>query len=155
MANQTELRAAILQAHQGLLKTLDGMSAGELARRTPNEGWTGHDNFAHLATIERRQRDQIECAVQGKPYEVQEDIDTYNARMVEERRNWTVAQLRDELQREQATTLALIDSLRPDDLGRTFQHPRRGPMTVERVLDNICGHLQTHLQDVNAVKSAS
>jgi uncharacterized protein (TIGR03083 family) len=150
---QAELRAAIAEAHGELLRAFDTLDPADLAKPTPNEGWTVRDNFAHLATIEGRQRAQIRCAVDGTPYAAGEDVDSFNARMVEERRGWTVQQLRADLQREHAATEAVVGSLGGGDLERTFEHPRRGQMTVEAVLNQVCNHLRTHLADVKAMKN--
>lgn len=147
---EAELRAAFLEAYEELCHALDAVSDGELARGTANEGWTARDTLSHLSTIQPRYRVQLRCALDGTPFNASEDIDTYNNRMVAERRGWNAAQLRAEIEREYAETLALIDGLRPGDLARTFEHPRRGTMSVEAILAGIPQHLNSHLQDVVA-----
>lgn len=148
-----ELRAEILAAHRDLLGALDGFSAEDFQRSTPNEGWTVKDTLAHLCTIEDRLRSQIRSVLDTIPFPT-ENVNDFNDRKVTERRSWTVDQLRTELEQERAITLALLDSLCEEDLDRFFDHPTRGHMTPERVLRNIPDHMRRHTQEIAATVQA-
>ena len=109
--------------------------------------WSKKDLIAHLTSIETRIREQVQCAVDDVPW-TPEDIDTFNARQVTARRQWTMDQLRRELEDEAAATQRLAASLSEHDLARPFDHPRRGRITVADLLAIIPSHISTHLADL-------
>jgi uncharacterized protein (TIGR03083 family) len=146
---RAQVRAAIIAAHEQLAATLDGFGADDWQRPSANEGWTVKDTVAHLATIEERIRLMVRSAVDGTPAAV-EDIHSYNARKVGERRAASVAQLRAELAQERAASLALLDSLAAADLDRPYDHPTRGRVTVEQLWYIIPRHIEAHLRDIVA-----
>jgi len=148
---KSAIRTEIDSAHQELLATLDNFGPEDWGRAA-NEGWSAKDMFAHLCTIEERQRAQIRSALDGTPYSA-EDVNIYNERMVTERKNWTPAQLREELAREHAATLALFDGLREEALDRTYQHPTRGLRTIEQVSQQVADHVRTHAREIAASRT--
>jgi len=148
---KSAIRAGIDSAHQELLATLDNFGQEDWGRAA-NEGWSAKDMFAHLCTIEERQRAQIRSALDGTPWSA-EDVNLYNERMVTERRGWTPAQLREELAREHAETLALFDSLREEELDRTYQHPTRGLRTIEQVSQQVADHVRSHGREIAAART--
>src|SRR4051812_542364 len=101
---KTTIRADLDAAYQALSTTAAGLSEADWQQASPNEGWRRQDILAHLSSIQARQRNILECAF-GRAAWPTETVHEYNARMLEERRSWTVQQLRDELQRELATSL--------------------------------------------------
>ena len=147
-----ELRTAILAAHRDLIATLDSMSPDEMLRLSPNEGWTAKDTLAHLCSIEERLRSQVQSVLDGAPFPA-EDVNQYNDRKVTERKSWTIEQLRAELERERATSLALLDSLSAEALEREFDHPRRGRMPLAGIWQILPNHMRTHTQDIRGAKS--
>ena len=150
---RAELRAEMTAAHDELLRNLNSFSDRDW-RQSTYEGWTSKDAFAHLATIQSRQRAQIQCALDGSAWNP-EDVNTYNARKVEERKAWTTQQVRDEYENEQAATIALLDGLAAGDLQRTFQHPTRGPVTIESVFAQVANHTRNHAADILAGTQAA
>ena len=150
---RTELREEMTTAHDELLTNLDAFDATDW-QQTTYEGWTRKDTFAHLASIQARQRAQVQCAVDGTPWNP-EDVNTYNARKVEERKAWTTEQVRAEYEREQSSTLALLNQLQDPDLDRTFQHPTRGAVTIESVFRQVATHTRNHANDIMAATQAT
>jgi uncharacterized damage-inducible protein DinB len=150
---RAELRDEVIAAHGELLRMVDSLSADEWKRMT-YEGWTSKDTFSHLATIQERQRAQVQCALDNTPWNP-EDVNTYNARKVDERKGWSNEQVRGEFEKEQAATLALLDRLREEDLQRTFQHPTRGAVTVESIFLQVATHTRNHARDIEATRSAA
>jgi DinB superfamily len=151
---RAELRAEIFAAHDELLHMIDSLSTNDW-EQTTYEGWSSKDTFAHLASIQERQRAQVQAALDSAPWNPPEDVNAYNARKVEERRGWNTDQVRAEYEREQASTLAVLDRIREEDLQRTFQHPTRGTLTVESVFVQVATHTRNHAHDIVAVRSGS
>jgi len=150
---RAELRDEMTAAHDELLKMLDSLNPTDWGQQT-YEGWSRKDTFAHLASIQARQRAQVQCALDGSPWNP-EDVNAYNARKVEERKAWSADQVRDEYEREQASTVGLLDKIRDDDLQRTFQHPTRGPLTIESVFLQVANHTRNHAADIMAAKQGA
>jgi len=151
---RAELRAEITAAQGELLQMVESLTSKDW-EQTTYEGWTSKDTFAHLASIQERQRAQIQCALDGTPWNPQDDVNAYNERKVQERRRWTADQVRGEYEREQASTLAVLDRIREDELQRTFLHPTRGLRTVEIVFVQMANHIREHAADMVAAKTGS
>jgi catechol 2,3-dioxygenase-like lactoylglutathione lyase family enzyme len=145
-ARLAAVQAALDQAHARLRSSLDTLESPDTAV-AGYDGWSRKDLIAHLTSIEGRIRDQVRCAVQGDPWQV-EDIDVFNARQVALRRDWTLDRLRQELDEQAAASRAVLESLSEADLQRPFDHPRRGRITVEDLWSTIPRHIQQHLGDL-------
>ncbi len=145
-ARKAAVGAAVNRSHTQLRSAVAGLE-------NPDEpvagydGWSRKDLLAHLISIEARIREQVNCALHGTSW-VPEDIDAFNARQVAARRNWSIAQLREELQDECAASASLLASMSEADLQKPFDHPRRGRITVEDLWSNIPRHIQAHLNDL-------
>ena len=150
---RAELREDMTAAHDELLKMLDSLDTDGWKQST-YEGWDRKDTFAHLASIQARQRARIQSALDATPWSA-EDVNTYNARKVEERKGWTTEQVRDEYEREQSATLGLLEKMSDADLQRTYQHEVRGPMTVESVFVQVATHTRNHANDIMAAKQGA
>ena len=113
------------------------------------DGWSKRDLIAHLTSIEGRIREQVQCALDDVPW-TPEDVDTFNARQVTARRQWSLAQLQRELDEESSATERMAASLDDQALARPFDHPRRGRITVADLLAIIPNHITNHLSDLEA-----
>ncbi len=147
----SQLHIALAEVHDEILRLVDGLSATQLEGATANPGWSGKDTLAHLSSIEDRERAQALCALEGRTYTPAEDIDTFNARMVAERRSWTTDQIRAEFIEERDDTLKLLDGLRDEQLDLAMDHPRRGHMTVEQILGHMTEHMRSHAVEITSV----
>ena len=145
---RTEVHTALADVHDEILRLMDGLSAAQMAGATANPGWSGHDTLAHLSSIEVRERAQARSALEGTPYAPAEDVDTYNARMIEERRAWSADQIRAEFLRERDSTLALLDGLQDPQFDLFLDHPRRGRMTVEQIFRHMTDHMRSHVAEM-------
>jgi hypothetical protein len=67
---------------------------------------------------------------------------------VEQRRAWSLDQLQDELAHEADASRRLLDSLSESDMDRTFEHPRRGRITVAEIWLTLGRHVRSHLADL-------
>ncbi len=152
---RVELREEMIAAHDELLNNLDSFNAEDWEQQT-YEGWNRKDTFAHLAAIQARQRAQIQCALDGSAWNPDPaDVNDYNALEVAKRKSWTTDQVRDEYEREQASTVALLDKMSEADLQRTYQHPTRGARTIETVFEQVANHTRNHASDIMAAKQGA
>jgi hypothetical protein len=135
-------------AHSRLRRAVETLDDPE-APMPGYSDWSKKDLIAHLTSIESRIREQVQCAIDDVPW-TPEDIDTFNARQVTARRQWTVDQLQRELADETSATERLLASLTEDQLARPFDHPRRGRITVADLVAIIPRHIGTHLTDLEA-----
>jgi uncharacterized protein (TIGR03083 family) len=152
---RTEAREAFEGAHRELRLTLDAMTADDLQHESSNPGWSAKDLVAHLSSIDQRLRGQMQAAIDGAPWAPAEDVDTFNERMVAERRSWTEEQVRAELDRSRDETLSLFDSVKEGDLDRYIDHPRRGRQTILDLCTNAARHIQTHANEIAATRASN
>jgi DinB superfamily len=142
------LQDDVANAHSRLRVAVDRLDDPE-APMPGYSDWSKKDLIAHLTSIESRIREQVQCAIDDVPW-TPEDVDTFNARQVSARRQWTMDQLQRELADESASTERLLASLTETHLTRPFDHPRRGRITVADLLAIIPRHITTHLADLEA-----
>jgi catechol 2,3-dioxygenase-like lactoylglutathione lyase family enzyme len=145
-ARRASVQAALDQAHTLLRSSVDALTSPDTAV-AGYDGWSKKDLVAHLTSIESRIRDQVQCAVQGVSWQMDE-VDAFNARQVSLRRGWTLDQLRQELDEQAAASRTLLASLTEADMQRPFDHPRRGRITVDDLWSIIPRHVQQHLADL-------
>jgi hypothetical protein len=150
---RSELRDQLTTAHDELLQMLDSLNTTDWEQQT-YEGWSRKDTFAHLATIQARQRAQVQCALDGSSWNP-EDVNVYNARKVEERKAWSADQVRNEYEQELSATVDLLDKVSEADLQRTYVHPTRGLRTIESVFEQVVSHTQGHAADIMAAKQGA
>ncbi len=152
---RTEARNAYESAHRELCQLVDAMSVEEMQRESPNPGWTARDIMAHLATIDERLRAQMQAALDGKPYDNPEDVNTFNERKVAERRGWSLDKVRAELDQTRNATLALFDSASESQLDNSIDHPRRGRMTLIDLVTHASQHIRTHTNEIAATRAST
>jgi uncharacterized protein (TIGR03083 family) len=152
-SRQEALVESVAGVYRELEQTLDSMTEEDLARASSNEGWSGQDTLAHLATIEERTRGQMRCAIEGGQWNPTETIDEYNERQVAARRGWSLQKLREEMKQQHDETLSLLRSASDADLDKTFVHPRRGTLSLAGLMESSLNHVRTHSAEIAAVKA--
>jgi catechol 2,3-dioxygenase-like lactoylglutathione lyase family enzyme len=145
-ARKAAVSAAVNRAHAQLRSAVDALASPE-ELLAGYDGWRRKDLIAHFASIEARIRDQVTCAVRQTPW-ASEDIDVFNARELAARHDWTIEQLRQELEEQSRASETLLASLSEADLQKPFDHPRRGRISVEEVWSIIPRHINGHLRDL-------
>jgi uncharacterized damage-inducible protein DinB len=151
---RTDARNAYESAHRELCQLVDAMSAEEMQRDSANPGWTARDIMAHMSTIDERLRSQMQAALDSKPYNTLEDVNTFNERMVAERRSWGIEKVRAELDQQREATLRLFDSASDSQLENTIDHPRRGRVNLIDLATNAGQHIRTHASEIAATRAA-
>jgi len=61
----------------------------------------------------------------------------------------------DALSALRAWNVALIRSVKPEDLARPVTHPERGTMTFQTIVETMAGHDRNHMQQVEAIAGQS
>lgn len=146
---RASLRDDLAAAHQALRALLDTVGGDEWRLPTPNEGWTVQDTLAHLcagetgnAMIARRILEGVAKPVEGF------DLNRWNQRQVEKRRDKTPDELWQELEAARAETLALLDSLTPEQLQLRGYRTTGDETTLEGVFRQIARHERAHTEDI-------
>jgi hypothetical protein len=146
----TELRASGAEA----LAAMAAVPAEALPRAGYENGWTVQQIMAHVASMEFAYRRLPEVAASasrnaqrgetGQPF----DMDGYNARQVERRRDATPLQLMDEFARGRGTLIALAGAIDPDLLTVPIRSAGGITGTLAEVMDaTAAGHVRQHALD--------
>lgn len=145
------LLARLEGARNALLSTVEMLDEGQLEAETPNPGWTVKDVIAHLASAERGHQQVVRMLLAGqdpRPWEF--DLDAFNEAQVGLRRTDELAALLIELEINRRDTLALLESVGPDDWDKAGFHPGGFDTTVEGTFRVIAIHERRHLRDIQA-----
>lgn len=139
-----------LDAHQTLVDALQSFPRAMWRFKPAAEGWSIHEILVHIADSEangyiRGRRCIAEPGAAVSPY----DGMRWSAelRYTEQDPDDALEMFR--LMRKR--THALLISLPEDAWQRTFQHPERGPMTLDGWLDLYARHIPEHIDQMRAV----
>lgn len=140
---------ALDAARAELLAVLDGLGDGDWQRPTACQGWSIKDVVAHLAigdagnmVIVRRILNGEEGAVAGF------DVDRYNQRQVEKRRDRSPRELHGDLAAGRRELVALLDELSDEQLSVAGHRTTGEPTTVEGVFYRLVEHDRMHAQHI-------
>lgn len=146
-----QLQDEIAAARGELLGLVSRLSPEQFDRSTANAGWSVKDILAHLSSIEARLRSMWQHALDGRPWPADDSsVDAYNERCVAERRPWTPQAIVAELEQSGRETESFLDRLAPADLDRRWDHPTRGPVTIEALVGIVPRHLRAHSEELQA-----
>lgn len=139
----------LARSRERLVAAVKELTDEELARPSPNEGWTVKDTLGHVAAAEGGMLVLIERSLQGQPTVVEGfDINRYNAGQVRRAKEKSVADLLAQMEESRAKLLALLDPLSDADLDRPAKHPVRGDCTCEEIFRIIAWHEGLHAEDI-------
>lgn len=145
------LRKRLDEARDDLLAAVGELTAARAAQTTSNAGWTVQDVLAHLAGAERGHQQVIRALLVGQTAgRPGFDLDAFNQADVAARQGWTAAQVLADLAAGRADTLALLDSVREDELGRAGYHPGGFDATIEDTFRVIAIHERRHAREIRA-----
>lgn len=146
---KTKLSDRLIQSRQDLLASIAGLTLDELAQRAVNEGWSVQDVLAHLASAERGHQQVIAGLLAGQEtFQPGFDLDAFNETEVGARRGMTTEAVFEELSSSRAATLALLDTVGPDDWERSGYHPGGFDTTVEGGFRVIAIHEKRHAREI-------
>lgn len=150
-----QLQDEIAAARGEVLGLASRLSPEQFNRSTANGGWSVQDTLAHLSSIEARLRSMWQHALDGHAWPADDSsVDAYNDRCVAERRSWTPEAIVVELEQSGRETDSFLDRLAPADLDREWDHPTRGPVTLEALVGIVPRHLRAHGEELQAALGA-
>lgn len=129
------------------------LSTEQLERVIPGDTWRTKDYIAHLASIDLYVGDWFEHQADGAPWRPRGDdggpfnIDTWNERRIEERRDASVEDLLDEAADLRTRLWAAVDRFSPDVLAARFTFRDR-EISFLRYLQLWAGHDPAHTADM-------
>jgi len=154
MITKAELIDEIRKAGAALETELGKLPAEAFNRPGPENGWTGQQQLAHVASTEWTIPKLFELAQAGPS--VQEaaaafDNHGYNAKQVSKRADRTIAELLDEFRRNRAATIASIEAA--DESMLSVQVKSAGGVhgKLGRVLHYLCvEHAGGHVEEITS-----
>jgi catechol 2,3-dioxygenase-like lactoylglutathione lyase family enzyme len=149
-ARRPMLRLALDDMHARLRSAMDTLQ--DPGAPVPgNEQWSHKDLLAHLVSVEGLVRTRIEAALQDETATLAlQDVDAFNAQAIAERRDWSVQQLKGELEQQAAASARLLEHLTEADLDRMYQHPQRGRISLADRWMILPRHARMHLAELRA-----
>lgn len=157
----TEARAT-LETHyrRTLQRGLDGfgqLREQDWAASRRGAQWTAKDYLAHLVASQEHEANPIteQALAGGKPtvedFRGPQEIDAYNARIIETVRHLSPAELLERMRTAFGTHLCLLEGASDEDLARPFEHPGwYRPGTVAHVFYTGYLHIPLHYQDIRS-----
>jgi hypothetical protein len=143
-----------------LLSAVGGLEAGEFTRPF-GEGWSVKDILAHLAAAEELNVKFAKMMVsQERPVQLREfaadypdftgsfSLDGFNAYLTAKLHSIPLRDVLNQLQETRAVTLAWVETLTADQLGRGGQHAVWGDQTVRGMLRILALHERVHTRDI-------
>ena len=145
------IRAKKLQIRQALLTVLQGLSEAEweTAVYAEDTHWTVSDIVRHLVNAEKGMTGLITHFQQGNnPVPLDFDRERYNQRIIQKTKEKSPVELLAEIEKNQATFLAVLDSIKEEDWQKNGRHASLRIMTIEEVCHLIPDHELTHLEHI-------
>ena len=115
---KSELQERVRDSHRGLVAALEGLSEEEATRPGLNENWSVRDALSHIAAWEVEAARIIKEIQDGtwRPQRMsKETIDEFNRQAVEDRRERSMPQVREEFDTAHGEMECLIESF-PDEV---------------------------------------
>jgi len=145
-ARRPLIRAVVEDTRVRIRSAIDAMQ-DPTAPLAGNEAWRQKDLIAHLTSIVGWWRKQIEIVLYAQPWDF-ESVHDFNDRAVAERRDWSLDELAQELEREAAALQALLETLEESDLCQVVRHPKRSPRELAKAWMLIHSHATRHLAEL-------
>ena len=143
---------ASLEASSKRIESLaSALGRGGLARSYAPGKWTANQILAHLADAELAIGFRLRQALAEDNYTIQPFDQELWAKRYDALDGALAARTFTALRE---WNLALIRSLKPEELARPAMHPERGPESVEIIIKLLAGHDLNHLAQLETIASA-
>ncbi len=147
-----ELLDKMLREREGLLGEAAAISEDDASRSAPNaEGeaqWSVKQQLAHLAEMETNYRAWVQRALDEDGADLSRVRGERPAISLVDAHGHGVSELRAELEQQRATTMALIESMSPDQFERRASQPMFGSLTVMQWLRSYYRHDRMHRDQI-------
>ncbi len=160
-ASVSDLRSKLIVERTKLLQAFADLTPADLLRVDPGQDWSIRDLIAHVAVseqvnVEFAQKMLTEdepaqlaaMATRFPDYPGEFQLDKFNAWMLARTREQTLEAAIAALHGAREKTLAWLDTLSPEQLGRTGVHAAWGPLTVAEILRVLALHDKMHAADI-------
>ena len=137
-----------------VLRALTARVPADVLEAPGREGWSAKDVVAHLASIQRVsniQRVRLMLEADDPPIPGIDEAEVLEASGM---RQWPLADLLDQFERERADGVVLLRRLTAGDLARTGRHAVAGALTVADVVHHVAYHDLLHVQQLAALLAA-
>ncbi len=162
--NKAEFQQQLADAWSQLQQTLDSLTEEQMTERTDAAGWTVKDHLAHLIPWEQGMiallKHEPRYAAMGVDVAQHEDEDQLNEILRAPYRSISLTEVRDRLRETHEALTALVASLGPDDLFKTYSHYQpdepgedSGEPVMRWVVGNSSGHYLEHLPWIRQLAS--
>jgi hypothetical protein len=156
---KSEFEEHLQDAWTQLRETLDALTEEQMTERTDAVGWTVKDHLAHLAVWEqgitallKRESRYPAMGVDVATVQRMNEWGVLNQILRVQHQSAGLADVRDRLRKTQDELAAVVASLEPGDLLRTYSHfqpdepgPDTGEPVLRWVIGNSGGHYLEHL----------
>ena len=162
--NKAEFQEQLRDAWAQLQQTLDSLNDEQMTGRTDAAGWTVKDHLAHLIPWERGMiallKYEPRYAAMGVDVAQHEDEDELNETLRAPYRSTSLTEVRERLRETHEALTALVESLQPNDLLKTYSHYQPdepcddwGDPVLRWVVGNSSGHYLEHLPWIQRLAS--
>lgn len=139
----------ITAARAKLLATVTDLDEAACDWRPGDGRWSVRQTLAHVGAAQWSHLRVARRFAAGRPVDLPGfDLDAWNAAAVEERDGWSMGEVLADLEAAQEASLAFLDGLDDEQVGRTGLHPALGEMSVGQVLRVIGLHDGLHRRDI-------
>ena len=148
-AQIAELTDKMAAERESLLSALESLSE-EDASRSPHDGeWNAKQQMSHLCEMESAYRAWVERALEEDGANVEGVRGERVAIPLEDADAHAAAEHTAEMRRQREKTLALINSMRPDDFDRRASNSLFGSLTVMQWLRSYYRHDRMHVDQIS------
>jgi uncharacterized protein (TIGR03083 family) len=161
-----EFEEHLRNAWAQLQNTLDALTDEQMTARTDAAGWTVKDHLAHLVTWEQgiiallKREPRYQAMGLDASVVQDKDEDELNQILRQQQPAGTLAQVRDRLRKIHEDLRAVVESLQPEDLLRTYSYYQpdepgedSGEPVLRWVIGNSSGHYLEHLPWIQRLAS--
>jgi uncharacterized damage-inducible protein DinB len=152
MADQAqidELVQKMAAERSALLDALESLSEEDASRSMKDGEWNAKQQMSHLCEMEAAYRAWVERALEEDGANVDNVRGERVAIPLEEANAHTVAEHTGEMRRQREQTMALIQSLGPDDFERRAENKLFGSLTVMQWLRSYYRHDRMHVDQLS------
>lgn len=128
-----------------------GVDEAELLRRPgPQEDWSVKDLIAHLTYWEQHMINNVKMLLKGEsPEYVSDNLDAINARVFEDNKDRSLADIQADYERSLGEVIAQIEAMSEDDIYNPQKFTwTKGESLVPMIAGDTYEHYQDHIDDV-------